>query len=331
MSVKNNLLSGWIKPDRMSLAGVPCVNFPWLARARETYDESPLGLWAIAAVAWEEVVHVLDTAYGRVAKTWVATGLSVSLLACGATSKMQMAASAPPPPPGAEQLASAPGAPKQMADPGLRMADASSSGSKPAPPGEAPRVESDKLASDAISVKKVLIYTATLQMAVFDVEKALARVESLAKDLGGFLALRSDKQITIRVPSSRFEDAISGLAVHGDILHRDVKVEDVTEQYLDISLRLRNARQVRERIAQLLSSAKSVEDSLKIERELERLSAEIERLEGRLKYLQDQAKFSTITVVFQPLRESEMKRERVFQLPFPWLSQLGLGRLLNLD
>ena len=74
-----------------------------------------------------------------------------------------------------------------------------------------------------------------------------------------------------------------------------------------------------------------MEDSLKVERELERLSSEIERMEGRLKFLRDRAAYSTITISFQPMQVEDLQRQKVFRLPFPWLSEMGLGRLLNLQ
>ena len=166
-------------------------------------------------------------------------------------------------------------------------------------------------------------------MPLFEVDKSLAEVEALAKSLGGFLSRRTDNEITIRVPAAQFDDALKGIASKGDVLTRNVQVEDVTEEFLDVMLRLKNARQVRERIAQLLANAKNVEESLEVERELNRLSAEIERLEGRLKYLRNRARYSTITVTFQPERVDDVPNQ-AFQLPFPWLRELGLGRLMNL-
>ena len=37
----------------------------------------------------------------------------------------------------------------------------------------------------------------------------------------------------------------------------------------------------------------------------------------------------TITVTFQPQQADEVPNQ-AFQLPFPWLRELGLGRLMNL-
>lgn len=209
--------------------------------------------------------------------------------------------------------------------PPKKPADVSTPSQPSSQPGPA------QIASDAAAIQQMLIYTAQLRMAVFETNKSLAAVEDLAREMGGFLSHRADNQITIRVPVSRFDEAMKRISGQGDVLSRNIEVEDVTEQFLDMSLRLKNARQVRERIAALLADAKTVEESLKVEQELNRLSEEIERLEGRLKYLSDRAHYSTITVTFEPVRTDDVNPNRVFQLPFPWLEDLGLGRLMTLQ
>jgi hypothetical protein len=175
----------------------------------------------------------------------------------------------------------------------------------------------------------VLLYTATLTMAVFDVEPGLKAVEATARDLGGFLARQTNTAITVRVPAARFHEALGRLEKLGDVTGRNIQAEDVTQEYLDLELRIKSARSVRERLEQLLGRASKVEESIAIERELERVMAEVERMEGRLKYLRDRAQFSTITVNFAS-RPKELVAKDTFKLPFPWLDQLGLGRLLEL-
>jgi hypothetical protein len=236
-----------------------------------------------------------------------------------------MALPAPPPPeePVMETTGSAMPMPAKMAQTAPSPAPAPGPSTKPSDKAPEPTV-----ASDAVPIQQVLIYTAQLSMAVFQVDKSLSEVETLARNLGGFLSHRTDTQITIRVPAAQFDEALKGIAGMGDVLTRNVQVEDVTEEYLDVTLRLKNARQVRERIAELLANAKNVEESLEVERELHRLSAEIERLEGRLKYLRNKAQYSTITVTFRPEQVEDVRP--AFQLPFPWLRELGLGRLMNL-
>ncbi|MDI1450716.1 DUF4349 domain-containing protein [Polyangium sp. 6x1] len=236
---------------------------------------------------------------------------------------------------------------------GLRPAEANAAPAPPPPPQSPPGKKNEAPAKEApaggegkpraettgkqlegdgtVAVMRapMLVYTARVNMAVYEVKSSLGEVESLARSLGGFLARRNDTSITIRVPAARFDEAIRRIEKLGDMLSRDVQVEDVTEEYHDTEIRLKNARAVRERLEQLLAKATKVEESIQIEKELERVAETIDRLEGRMKFLRDRAAFSTITVTFQPQSSAELGKRR-FNLPVPWIYELGLGRLLSL-
>jgi hypothetical protein len=172
------------------------------------------------------------------------------------------------------------------------------------------------------------VYTARLQMAVFQVEPGLDAVQKIAEEFGGYLATRTDNQIDIRVPREKFQDALKAIEKTGDVLHRNVQAEDVTDRYVDAESRLRNARSIRQRLQALLERA-PVKEALEIERELGRVTQEIEVLEGKLKLLRDQISFSTITVTYAPKEQGLQKTS--FALPFPWLTTLGLGTLLRVS
>jgi len=225
------------------------------------------------------------------------------------------AAPAPPPPP--------PGSKKDAAPP----KEAPSTQTAPSSEPTGKKLEGD--GTVAVMRAPMLVYTARVNMAVYEVKSSLGEVESLARSLGGFLARRNDQSITIRVPATRFDEAIRRIEKLGDMLSRDVQVEDVTEEFHDTEIRLKNARAVRERLEQLLAKATKVEESIQIEKELERVAETIDRLEGRMKFLRDRAAFSTITVTFQPRSSAELGKRR-FNLPVPWIYELGLGRLLSL-
>jgi Domain of unknown function (DUF4349) len=173
-----------------------------------------------------------------------------------------------------------------------------------------------------------LIYTATLTMAVYQVEGALGQVEQIGRDVGGYLAVRQDRSITIRVPRARFEEAIKKIEGTGDVIHRDITAQDVTDEFLDTEVRLKNSRAMRDRLQDLLQKA-AVKEALEIEKELGRITQEIERMEGRLKLLKDKIAFSTITVNFDARAAS--LRTMPIRLPFAWLPTLGLPTLLRLN
>jgi len=174
----------------------------------------------------------------------------------------------------------------------------------------------------------MLVYTAQLTMAVFEATKALDKVEEVARRAGGYLVRRDDTTITVRVPSKRFQTSLEEAMRLGDVLHRRVDVRDVTDEYTDLAIRLRNAEAVRKRLEELLARADNVSHALEVERELERVTGEIERMKGRLKMLGELVAFSTITVQFQARPTDRV--ESAVKLPFPWLERLGLSDLLRL-
>lgn len=176
----------------------------------------------------------------------------------------------------------------------------------------------------------LLIYTAQVHLAVYEVAPTQRAVIQHARELGGYLARQSDQEVVVRVPSRRFQDALERIEKVGDVLHRDLQAQDVSEEYRDLSIRLRNAEVVRARLETLLAQAKNVEDALQVQRELARVTETIESMKGRLRFLQDRIAFSTITVRFAPREREPVGSPDVYRLPFPWLDELGLHSLLNM-
>lgn len=176
----------------------------------------------------------------------------------------------------------------------------------------------------------LLIYSAELNLAVYEVGPTQRAVIQHARELGGFLSRQSDLEVIVRVPARRFQDALERIERVGDVLHKDVQALDVSEEYRDLSIRLRNAEVVRARLETLLEQAKTVEDALKVQKELGSVTETIETIKGRLRFLQDRIAFSTITVRFAPREATPLGTPDVYRLPFPWLDELGLHSLLNM-
>src|SRR5690606_7366403 len=72
-----------------------------------------------------------------------------------------------------------------------------------------------------------VIYTATLQAAVFDRDAAIALAESLPERWGGWIDSRYDYQITLRVPAERLFEAIELIAELGVVLGKTLQADDV--------------------------------------------------------------------------------------------------------
>lgn len=131
----------------------------------------------------------------------------------------------------------------------------------------------------------LLVYTAQITVAVFEVNVSLGQVEAIGKELGGFLAKRDDISVTIRIPVARFEDAVKRIEKIGDMLHRNVTAEDVTEEFRAS----RGAPPRRPRGAGAADpAARQGEQGRGVgahREELTRVSGEIHRVEGRMNFV----------------------------------------------
>lgn len=110
---------------------------------------------------------------------------------------------------------------------------------------------------------------------------------------------RIETRAVIRVPAENFDRLVETLSSKAEFVDRkNVKVLDVTEEYVDLEARLKNRRDIEKRYRQLLGQAKNVNDILNIEKQIGEVRGQIESAEGKLKYLNDRIVFSTLTVVY---------------------------------
>jgi len=103
-------------------------------------------------------------------------------------------------------------------------------------------------------------------------------------------------ELTIRVPSERFEEAAIAVRALGEVRSDQTSSQDVTEEYVDLTSRLRHLRAQEDALLTLMGRARSVQDILVVQRELANVQAEIERVTGRINFLDARTEFSTISL-----------------------------------
>lgn len=172
----------------------------------------------------------------------------------------------------------------------------------PAPATDAP----DQQIPAAEPQSSLIIRTGNVSVEVDSLELAIAQVTQLATRLGGHVANSSTEtgrrdhrvaQMVLRIPAQQFDAAIGGLSPIGKIESQNVGSEDVTEQFVDMTARMTNAKRLEERLINLLANRTGkLEEVLAVERELARVREEIERYEGRLRYLRTRAAISTLSI-----------------------------------
>ena len=194
------------------------------------------------------------------------------------------------------------------------------------------RPDAPTTATDAVDTTgELLIYNAGVSMAVYEVRDTQARLIARVREVRGFVSAQTDQQLVLRIPAAHFRSFMDAIGEEGRVLDRNIAAQDVGEEFRDIEIRIRNLEVTRQRIEALLAQAASVADALAVQRELERITTELETMRGRQRYLADRVAFSTITINFQALPREALAEDEVFQLPFQWLQQLGLGSLLEMN
>ena len=166
---------------------------------------------------------------------------------------------------------------------------------------EAPATQ-EQLPIDKKLIKEGDIYFESVNLSETrkQINEAIKKYDAyIAKENEQTYGNRISQTLVIRVPAVSFDDLVAEISRGiNKFDSKSIETTDVTEEYLDIELRITIKKETEARYRQLLTQAKTVKDILAIEEQIGKLRAEIESIEGRLKYLQDRIAYSTLTVTF---------------------------------
>ena len=193
---------------------------------------------------------------------------------------------------------------------GIATDMAQTANAAPAPPQAPDRVTAAGTAQQI--APSMLIRTGSASIEVQKLDPAILKVRQLATQLGGYIANSSivggrdqvrSATLEMKIPAARYDQAIGGLGGIGKVESVNTSVEDVGEEYVDVSARVANAKRLEERFISLLATRTGrLQDVLAVERELARVREEIERYEGRLRFLRTRAAVSTLSItVHEPM------------------------------
>ena len=181
------------------------------------------------------------------------------------------------------------------------------------------------------SLHRIVIYTASVMVSVVKRPEAVEQVRRLVESKGGYVQSSTEQRVVVRIPAGRFYAFLDALKEVGRVFARRVSSSDVTEQYMDLNLRLKAALSIMGRLKALLAKAKTVKEALIVEREIARVVTLVERLKGQIRYMEQHAALSTVTIAFV----TDAQRHHILvkpprRSPFKWIRRLGIYRLVNM-
>ncbi|HQF57510.1 MAG TPA: DUF4349 domain-containing protein [Candidatus Magasanikbacteria bacterium] len=165
-------------------------------------------------------------------------------------------------------------------------------------------VTEESIKSSVNKNERMIIKTGSLSMVVKDVNEVIVGITKYATDNGGFVVysniyksgIAPTGEVTVRIPVNVFDTGIDEIKKMGEIKSESVNGQDVTEEYVDLDLQLKNLRAAENQFLQIMNRAVKIEDVLAVQRELTNVRGQIESIQGRMKYLSQSVELSTLTV-----------------------------------
>ncbi len=136
---------------------------------------------------------------------------------------------------------------------------------------------------------------------------SVTAVTQIADGLGGIVVESSSHDqstgtFVLRIPSKRFDAAMTRLRAIGEVRAERVTTDDVTAEFIDLQARLTILLDRRALLRDLQTEATTSEEILRLADLIGQTQLEIEQIQGQLRYLKNQVSLATIEV---QLREAD--------------------------
>jgi hypothetical protein len=155
-----------------------------------------------------------------------------------------------------------------------------------------------------------IIYTATLELTVENLEDAEAQLKALLNSQGGYVAKSEVRgsvgtsrvgSWTVRVPVEHFDALMEAVAKLGEVVRTNLDSDDITDKFFDLQAHIKNNEVEEEGLRNLLlekSTAGTLEDILAVRRELRAIRGEIDQQQTQIQRWEKEVALATIHLTF---------------------------------
>lgn len=160
--------------------------------------------------------------------------------------------------------------------------------------------------SEYLQNRKV-IKNSNLNLTVKNLNQSRTNIENIVKKYNGYISnIRANNysyekrlNITAKVPNKDFYNVNTEVKSQNGVEKvnsESISLSDVTKQYNDLKLRIKNKKSEEEQYRKIMEKAVKIEDVLKVTSSLNKVRNEIESLEIQFKNLNQQVSFSTLQI-----------------------------------
>ena len=153
----------------------------------------------------------------------------------------------------------------------------------------------------------LIVRTGRLELEVTDIGASLGAAAQVVSGLGGYVSASQEQNdgthrsatITYRIPADRWDEALSGLrALAGRVIGENTQAVEVTAAVVDLDARIANLTASEAALQSIMTRAGTIDDVLKVQKELSTVRGQIEQLAAERDHLQEQAALATLAVTF---------------------------------
>ncbi|MBS1563837.1 MAG: DUF4349 domain-containing protein [Bacteroidetes bacterium] len=156
---------------------------------------------------------------------------------------------------------------------------------------------------------KRIVKNASLVLEVKNFKTFNDQLHAGVKESGGYISQEEQTQsdyrienvLTIRVPVAQFDNAVDRITPGGKLVEKKINADDVTGELVDTKSRLETRKMVRLRYLDMLKQAKSRQEILEVQNEINSMQEQEEAAAGRIQYLSHASSYSTIHLTFYEL------------------------------
>jgi len=158
---------------------------------------------------------------------------------------------------------------------------------------------------------KIIIKNAKAYITVKDSEKAIEVISNWVSSNGGNEFSRSTNvvkensriNVVYKIQPDQLQLFVDMLKEQGEITSCDIKSDDITDQYYDVTARLGSLKSGRDQFLEVLKKANTIDEILKVQEQINKINGDIESLQGKINMWNKMVAESTIELTI--LEESD--------------------------
>lgn len=173
--------------------------------------------------------------------------------------------------------------------------------------------------STGVAQGPMIVQTASITILATNYGEASKAVQRITAQHGGYVQeLNANTQTgaarslsaTLRIPEKQLEPCLADLRNLGHVEQESRSNEEITDRYIDLTARLRNARAEQQRILELLKTQTGkLSDVLAAERELARIGGDIESMEGQRTYMEHEVAYASVQLQLDEQYRAQLNPE----------------------